>query len=232
MIRFSNYRWLYAVISFFVLAPGIVSLLRFGLKPSIDFTGGSLLEISAKSLNRDMIEKVSEDASLPLVSIQQSGDTYILRIKPEGAEKTKEFLDALEKTAGMNVQLLRNEQVGPVLGRELLLKALVAAIFAIIAILLYIAYAFKNVVYGISAIIALVHDLFVVLGVFSILGAIQGVEVDTLFVTAILTTMSFSVHDTIVVFDRVREQKKRGVYSSISDITDAAITQTMSRSLA
>jgi preprotein translocase subunit SecF len=210
------------------------SLFRFGLKPSIDFTGGTLLEITAISgIKKEMLEKTAEKISLPVANIQQSqGGTYILRIKPEGSEKTQMFLNALEKDSNIQAQLLRNETVGPVLGRELLQKALIAAVFAIICILLYIAYAFKNVTYGIAAIVALTHDLLVVLGGFSILGIIKGVEIDTLFVTAILTTMSFSVHDTIVVFDRIREMKKRGFRGTVEEITDAALTQTMSRSLA
>jgi preprotein translocase subunit SecF len=101
-----------------------------------------------------------------------------------------------------------------------------------VAILLYVAYAFKNLRFGFAAVIALVHDLMVVVGSFSILGKLFNVEVDTLFVTAVLTTMSFSVHDTIVVFDRIREyQRKSGKYS-FDEICDRALTETMGRSIA
>jgi len=233
MIRFSKYIWVYFFVSALVILPGIYSLLRYGLKPSIDFTGGTLIELSSsKKVDKEFFETEAKNISLPLVGVQQSqGGTFLLRIKPEGSDKTQEFLKALSKE-GTEIKLLRNETVGPVLGKELLQKALFAAVIAITCILLYVAYAFKNITFGISAIVALIHDLLVVIGIFSLLGVFKGVEVDTLFVTAVLTTMSFSVHDTIVVFDRIREMKRRGSRGTIEELTDTALTQTMSRSLA
>jgi len=117
------------------------------------------------------------------------------------------------------------------LGRELLEKTFVASIIAIIIILLYVAWAFKNIRFGVSAIVALIHDLLVVISVFALLGVFKGIEVDSLFVTAILTTMSFSVHDTIVVFDRIREFQKRGGRSTFEQQINQALTETMGRSL-
>lgn len=111
--------------------------------------------------------------------------------------------------------------MGPVLGAELLQKTVTAALIAMVGILAYVAYAFKNIKFGISAVIALIHDLLVVVGLFSLFGHFWGVEVDTLFVTAFLTTMSFSVHDTIVVFDRIREKMKRGEEGSFEALSDA-----------
>ncbi len=234
MIRFSKYIWVYFFISGLVIVPGLISLARFGLKQSVDFTGGTLIELSApSSMTKQVLEQEAQKASLPLVGVQQSGGgTYILRVKPEIEDKSKSFLDTLQKDSNSQIKLLRNETVGPVLGKELLQKALIAALVAITGILVYVAYAFKNVTYGISAIVALIHDLLVVIGIFSILGAWKGIEVDTLFVTAVLTTMSFSVHDTIVVFDRIREMKRRGTKGTVEEITDRALTQTISRSLA
>jgi preprotein translocase subunit SecF len=106
-----------------------------------------------------------------------------------------------------------------------------AAALAISAILLYVAWAFKNIRFGVAAVIALLHDLLVVLGSFSIFGYVFGVEVDTLFITAFLTTMSFSVHDTIVVFDRIREYLRRDRSRPFDEISDMALTETMNRSL-
>ena len=214
MIRFSKYIWLYMFISGLVLVPGTYSLIRWGLKPAIDFTGGTLIEIqSEKDLTR---------VNLPVSSIQKTtNNTYLLRMK-EGADK-------LPTISG---QILRNETVGPVLGSELLKKTITAAIVAIIAILLYVAYAFKNFKFGVAAITALIHDLLVVIGCFSLFGHFLGVEVDTLFVTAFLTTMSFSVHDTIVVFDRIREMTKRGDQLPFDHLADRAMTETIGRSTA
>ena len=234
MIRFSKYLWLYGVISALVLIPGIFSLVRFGLRPAIDFTGGTLLELTfTQDVPQNILELVANKDGVPLVSIQKtSSNTYLLRMKPEGSEKVAAFQTGLATSVGEIPEVARNETVGPVLGKELLHKTLAAAIMAVIGILLYVAWAFKNVRFGVAAVIALVHDLLVVVGIFSLLGWFANVEVDTLFVTAILTTMSFSVHDTIVVFDRIRELLRGSPKAGIAEISDRALTETMGRSLA
>ncbi|MBI5614146.1 protein translocase subunit SecF [Candidatus Gottesmanbacteria bacterium] len=231
MIRFSKYILLYFLFSGVFLAVGMYSLARFGLKQSIDFTGGALLEMKvADTTTQTILEDIGKKQNMAIASMQKSYEkTYVLRIKPEDAEKVTVFVDEIKKI-DKEAQLLRRETVGPILGKELLMKAVSAAIIAMIGILLYVAYAFKNIKFGVSAIIALFHDLLMVLGVFSLLGHLRGVEVDTLFVTAFLTTMSFSVHDTIVVFDRIREYLKRGVKLSFEETCDLALTETMGRS--
>ncbi len=211
MIRFSRYYWVYCFISALVLVPGVYSLVRYGLRPSIDFTGGTLLEVS--------FDKPVEE-SLLSQAVKTSNNTYLFRMKPGESEKVA--------SAGA---ILRNETVGPVLGSELLAKSVVAAVLAIFGIFLYVAYAFRNAKFGASAIVALIHDLLVVLGVYSLLGVFLGVEVDTLFVTAFLTTMSFSVHDTIVVFDRIREYRRKDEKTAFDQIADRALNETMGRSL-
>lgn len=192
------------IISGLVLIPGTYSLLRWGLRPSIDFTGGTLVEVKSDK---------------PVAGAQKTGSgTYLLRLQNE--------------TASVAGEVVRQETVGPVLGKELLNKTVTAALIAIVAILAFVAYAFKNIKFGISAIIALIHDLLVVVGLFSLLGHLWGVEVDTLFVTAFLTTMSFSVHDTIVVFDRIREMLKRGEQLPFDQLCDTAMTEIVGRSTA
>jgi preprotein translocase subunit SecF len=213
--------------------PGIFSLFTHGLNQSIDFTGGGLVEISVpEAIKKSDIESSAKNVELPLVTIQQTqSKSFLLRIKPEGVDKIPDFMKDFLKSSQATVRVLRQETVGPILGQELLTKSLIAALLAIGGILLYLAYTFKNFIYGVSAIVALIHDLMVVVGIFSLLGLARGVEVDTLFVTAVLTTMSFSVHDTIVVFDRIREMQKRGVKGTFTELSDMALTQTMSRSL-
>ena len=203
------------IISGLVLVPGMYSLIRYGLRPSIDFTGGTLVEIKADE------HIVKENLSFTSMQKTSTG-TYILRLK-DGSETIP---------ASLSANIIRDETVGPVLGAELLQKTITAALIAMFAILAYVAYAFKNIKFGISAVIALIHDLLVVIGLFSLFGRWWGVEVDTLFVTAFLTTMSFSVHDTIVVFDRIREKMKRGETGSFEALSDQALTETMGRSLA
>ncbi|MFZ5844914.1 MAG: protein translocase subunit SecF [Patescibacteria group bacterium] len=234
MIRFSKYLWLYFLISALVLVPGAASLVFFGLRPAIDFTGGNLVEVRlVPPVSPPDLSELVAKQNLPLVGMQlTSKNTYLLRFKPLGSQENTQFEKGLAETFGQNYQVIRNESVGPILGKELLIKSVFAATLAIIGILLYIAYAFKSFKYGTAAVLALFHDLLVVVGSFSLLGYFFKIEVDTLFVTAFLTTMSFSVHDTIVVFDRIREFVKRGERLSFDQVCDRALTETMGRSLA
>ncbi len=233
MIRFSRYLWVYAIISALVLIPGMYSFIRFGLRPSIDFAGGSLVEYrTSKRVSILEVTGLAKDIGLDVVSAQQSGDfAFILRMKQITRQDITLLTETIQNRASVSAAVVRNETVGPVLGKELLSKTLFAALLAISAILAYVAWAFKNIRFGVAAVVALLHDLLVVLGAFSLFGRFLGVEVDTLFVTAFLTTMSFSVHDTIVVFDRIREYTKRDRNKSFEEISDTALTETMNRSL-
>ena len=215
MMRFSKYIWLYMFISALVVVPGTYSLIRWGLRSSIDFTGGTLIELKT---DEKMVNKY-----FPATTFQKtSSGTYILRLQ-EGS---------VTVPASLSASIVRDETVGPVLGRELLQKTVTAALIAVFAILAYVAYAFKNIKFGVSAVIALIHDLLVVIGCFSLFGHFFKAEVDTLFVTAFLTTMSFSVHDTIVVFDRIREMLARGERLPFDELADRAMTETIGRSTA
>ncbi len=233
MIRFSKYILLYFFISGLVLVPGIFSLVRYGLRPSIDFTGGTVVEVqTAQAVDMtNLTQEIHALDNVPLERVSASGpQSFVFKLRPADSATVRSLVDVVAK-AGGEVSVLRNETVGPVIGSELLRKALIAAGIAVVAILGYVAYAFKNFKFGICAVVALVHDLLVVLGLFSLFGVWYGVEVDTLFVTAVLTTMSFSVHDTIVIFDRIREHMRRGGRGTITEISDTALTETMNRSL-
>lgn len=233
MIRFSKFYWVYMLISASVLIPGIYSLIRYGFKPAIDFTGGSLIEVQlSDSTEPSVIDKAVDAAGIQLVSSQRSGaSTYLLRMKPISDASLGQFEKTLLGVKGESAQVLRKETVGPILGKELFAKTVTASMFAVVVILGYVAYAFHSVKYGVSAVLALIHDVLVVFGSFSLLGHFFGVEVDTLFVTAFLTTMSLSVHDTIVIFDRIREHRKRDQHTDLSMLSDMALTETMNRSL-
>lgn len=233
MINFIKHIKLYFLISAIVIIPGIFSIFKWGFKPSIDFTGGTLLEVRLEKSpdSPGALGKYFEDQKVTVGSIQTSGNnTYLIKSKEFGKDVAIKIQENLKTDYG-KVEELRFETVGPVLGRELLQKTFVGALLAIIGILFYVAYSFKNIKFGLSSVLALIHDVLVVSGIFSLLGHYANIEVDSLFVTAILTTMSFSVHDTIVVFDRIRESARKNPTLSIELQINKAVTETMVRSL-
>lgn len=188
-------------------------------------------QISNSNISNAELIKEVEKLKVEVGSIQTSGkDTYLFKTKTIDRKKSAEIQESLKKKYG-KVTEVRFETVGPILGKELLQKTYTATLIAIIAILSYVAFAFKNIKFGTAAVLALIHDLLVVVGLFAIFGKVFGVEVDSLFVTAVLTTMSFSVHDTIVVFDRIREAKKKNPKMEIETLANKAVTETMGRSL-
>lgn len=224
-----NYQ-IYFVISLLVIVPGLISLLMNGLKLGIDFTGGALLEVQLSNATTvQQVETLAKDR-FSLDQITTSGSNrFLIR----GQNLTNEQKTVLVSELGKlgEVKELRFEVVGPTLGRELLQKTLTALLLASLIITWFVARQFKELKYGVSAILAMFHDTLVLLGVFSLLGKFAGVEVDVLFVTALLTTLSFSVHDTIVVFDRIRELHRKHAHIPFQELADMAVLETMGRSL-
>jgi preprotein translocase subunit SecF len=164
-------------------------------------------------------------------SIQSAGDDHwILKGKVIDNQAKEEVLERLSAEYDP-VTELRFESVGPTLGRELLNKTITAVILAAVLITAYVARQFKEIKYGVCAVAAMLHDTIILLGAFSLLGWWLGVEVDVLFVTALLTTLSFSVHDTIVVYDRIREIKDKHPRIEYLTVVDTAVLQTLGRSL-
>lgn len=206
-INWMRYRLIYLAISALVIGVGVFGLFKWGLSLGIDFTGGTILEYKLP------------DGSIKII---KSGNI--------DQAKKEEIKKETETTAGGTVEELRFENVGPAIGPELIKKTVYALVISALAILLWIAYQFKSIKFGISATLATLHDSLVLLGSFSLLGHFAGADVDFLFVTAMLTILSFSVHDTIVVYDRIREsQKKFG--GSLYDLANKATSETMVRSL-
>ncbi len=228
-----RYKYLYFLISALVIIPGIVSLVLFGLKPAIDFTGGTLAEYKfVNEVTKEEIKEVLEVNEYQVNSIQTSGrNTFLLRLPPLDSEQTIKIKDIFQEKFDQSPEELRLETVGPTLGKELLTKTIIAIILAAGLIMGYVAWRFKNAKFGVCAILAMFHDSLVLIGAFSLLGYFAGIEVDTLFVTALLTILSFSVHDTIVVYDRIRESQKLYPKADFGDLANKAITETLSRSL-
>ena len=234
-----TYRKLFYALSTILVLGSIASMAVWGLNPGIDFKGGSILEVEYSGTRPTQSAVVEALAPLALdASVRATGDTgYIIKMK-DIDQVQKKSLDNVLSTFGTSTEK-RFDSVGPLLGVEALRKSLASIAFVILAIVLFIAFAFRKVSepvsswkYGIVAIIALAHDVIVPAGVFSLLGHFKGYEVDTLFVTALLVVLGFSVHDTIVVFDRVRENLFHAKANKPFDqIVGESISQTFTRSI-
>lgn len=232
---------LYFTISLLVIIPGIISILLWGMRLSIDFTGGSRMTfISPSSISGKEVGQIKTSFAknnIAIATMQQSGKQVIIRTAPLNQQKHQTLIADLAKE---NQQIKEDsfETVGPTIGSETTANAIKGVLLASLLIVLYIAWAFRQVPkpansfrFGFCAIIALLHDVLVVVGIFSILGHFLKVEIDSLFVTALLTVIGFSVHDTIVVFDRIRENLKRKLALSFEEVVNESILQTLGRSL-
>jgi preprotein translocase subunit SecF len=235
-------RRIFLMISGIITGVCLLSVLLFGFKLSIEFTGGSKLEVSSsdnKTLDVGKIKSVISSQKVNVVTITKNSDKDIIIRTDTITDATKNKLLAKLADSKINVKEKSFNTLGPIIGGETRNNALKAVGLAILAITLYIAFAFRHVSkpisswkFGISAILALVHDVLIVVGTFSILGALFGIEIDTLFITAVLTIMGFSVHDTIVVFDRIRENLIKNVHNlSFGEVVNRSFNETLARSL-
>lgn len=230
-MRLMRFKIFFFIFSILVVLPGLYYLITSGLKLGIDFTGGALLEYRfEKEISKSDLEKYG--------IVTDAGEkTFIIRTKPLESQKLIEVKSEIKNNFG-EFEVKREENVGPVIGAELKTKAVYATLMACVMIILYITWAFRKVPkpassfrFGMATIFALIHDVLVVVGVFAFLGRYYNVEIDTLFVTALLTIIGFSVHDTIVVFDRIRENLPKFLGRKFIEVADISITQTLARSL-
>jgi len=235
-----KHRKIWYAFSLLIVVASLFSMFKFGLKQGIDFTGGALLEVEyAAKPDAFVVKQKIESLSLGSAVVQPSGEkNIIVRMKDLTEEQHQKVLSA-SLSVGQGGKEIRFDSIGPVIGKELKKKSISAMILVIVMIVLYIAFAFRKVsqpvnsfYYGLMAVVALIHDVTLPAGVFAVLGHYYGVEVDTLFVTALLTVLGFSVHDTIVVFDRIRENlRNNGNKNNFETIVGASVNQTISRSI-
>lgn len=232
MIHFLRYSKLYAAISILVIGIGLFSIFRWGYVFSIDFVGGTNIEYQLdKPMTRNQVQHILDSQKIEYQSIAITQDSVLFRAKPISETEEKTVRALFSTTQKSPVKVLRYETVGPVLGREMMVKTGIAALIAIAGILLYMAYAFRSFQFATAAIIAMIHDFLVVIGVYSIFSRFFGAQVDTLFVTALLTAMSFSVHDTIIIFDKIREYMRRGESDTLTTKANRALTENLVRSV-
>jgi len=230
-----KYYWVYFVISGLVIIPGLYSLINYGLKLSIDFTGGTLLEFqlseNPNQYNQFQLEQQLNELGIEASSVKQEGTDFVIKSKNFDQATNTLLQQKLASLAGTVVTEKRFETLGPTFGAETLRRALTALLLAAIVILFFVWRQFKDKKYGICAVLAMLHDTLVVLGVFSLLGHFWGVEIDTLFMTALLTILSFSVHDTIVVYDRIRESNRKMSHIPYETLIHKAVNETLGRSV-
>ncbi|HEX7724732.1 MAG TPA: protein translocase subunit SecF [Candidatus Paceibacterota bacterium] len=239
-----KYRSIFYTLSIILIVASFVSFGMWGLLPGIEFTGGTIIEVGYTPNTRPVQETVAQALTAidPAASIRPSvengQESYIVRMKEVDAAQKQTVLSTLG--VGSNGATLKSfDSIGPILGAEALRKAMWSIVLVILAIVLYITFVFRKVSepvaswkYGVTAIIALVHDVIIPTGVFSVLGHFLGYEVDTLFVTALLVVLGFSVHDTIVVFDRVRENLRHGTGKEpFAETVGRSVGQTFTRSI-
>lgn len=250
VIDFVGKRFFYLILSALIVVPGLISLvIPPALRPGIEFTSGSLMNVRfdrdvEQGLLRDVLTRQGHGDAI----VQRTGDgdylirTHILRAEKRGGE-TGEVLESGERDDMLNalrqqfgpLTMLSYEEVSPIIAQEIAQRAALAVLVASVFILLYISFAFRQVAkpfrYGTCAILAMIHDVLVVIGLFSIMGKVFGTEVDSMFITAVLTVIGFSVHDTIVVFDRTRENLRRLPGRTFGDVVNVSLNQTLARSL-
>lgn len=247
-----KYRWIWFGISGAILVPGLIGIVmclqqfHAPLKLGIDFTGGSILQYQFdKPAPLEEVRSILETSNLPGSQVQQAEiggkEVVVMRTRALDDESEKRKLDDNLRAKLGDFKVLSVDKVSATIGPELLQSGLVAMLITFGMMVAYISYRFKFD-YAICAIVALIHDVLALCGIFAILGLVIGTEVDSLFISAILTVIGFSVHDTIVVFDRIRENAKfvgskasdaeRGDYKkTFGDVANDSVNQTLARSI-
>jgi preprotein translocase subunit SecF len=239
MLNILGKRYLFFAISLAFILPGMIILGIFGLHPSIDFTGGSLLELQFDASNLPQpaeLVVLYKDLGVADVQVQTTNDeTFIIRSNFLDDDLRNTIISTITENYGQGVIVLRSDSVGPTIGREVTGRASIAVIFAALGVIIYMTFAFRGVPhalrYGICAIIAMFHDVLIVISLVAIGGVLFGWQFDSLTLTAFLTVIGFSVQDKIVVFDRIRENSSIYRKLPFETLANHSIVQTLQRSI-
>lgn len=237
-INFLKYKKVYFVVLSLISIASIASLVYFGLKPGIDFTGGSILEIEYKGERpqNQAIEEKLAGLDLGQYTVQPVQDKGVIIRTKDITEEIHQ--DVIQRLGREEIIEKRFESVGSVIGKELKEKTVTLVIVSLFAIIIYIAFAFKKVQgsvkswqYALSSLVCLSHDILIPLGVFAILGYLYKVEISIAVITALLTVIGCSINNVIVVFDRIRENSIRRTAPTFNEIVNQSINQTLGRCL-
>ncbi len=226
-----KFRPVFLIISLLFIGTSLFSIIKWQFKPSIDFTGGSVWELTIPNYSEEKIKEIFSQSNLELKSIDFAGQqNYSLKFvdididqKNNLSKNLKEFFPDFKE--------LKFESLGATLGKELFQKTLAAIILSSIFLFIFIGRRFRDISFGLGAVLAMLHDAFILIGVFSLFGHFFGAELDALFVTALLTTLSSSVHDTVVTFDRIRELRRHSFQKDWVSLANQAVTETLVRSI-
>jgi len=233
---FLKYRKIYFAFSGLLILGSLACLILFGLKPGIDFTGGSILEVEYKAerFSNQEIKNALADLELGEIYIQPTGERgVIIRMKDIDEATHQQVLEKLGQ-----VEELRFESIGPVIGRELKEKTKIVIVLSLLAIVFYIALAFRRIQrpvsswqYGIASLLALFHDVLIPIGTLSLLGKFYGVQITIPVIVALLTVLGYSINNTVVVFDRIRENLLKRIGATYEGTVNNSLNQTLTRSL-
>lgn len=238
-IQFIKYRKVYFIFSGALVLASLIFLAVFGLRWGIDFVGGSLLEVEFKEarLSSEEIRTELKEIDLGEIIIQPTGEMgVIIRMKATDVETRELVVQRLKERAELTV--LRNDLIGPVIGRELRDSTIIIIVLGFLVIVSYIALAFRRISrpvaswqYGIVSLIALLHDVLITLGVFALLGFFYYIEITIPIITGLLVVIGYSINDSVVIFDRIRENLIKRIGLTYDETVNISLNQTLSRSI-
>jgi preprotein translocase subunit SecF len=237
MIDFVGKRRWFFFISALLFIVSIASLAIFGLKPGIDFAGGTSLTLEFSSpVEPNQLRQEMAKLGYSEATIQKMGtDSFLVHLREISAQERDTLRDNLETDLGIQLEVTGYYSTSPTVGASTARNAGIAVIISAIGMLIYIAWAFRKMPkpfrWGMSAVIALLHDVVILIGIFSLLGWIAGIEVDALFITALLTIVGYSINNTVVVYDRIRENRTKGISSDFAVTVNSSIVETLGRCL-
>ena len=230
-------RFWFFLISAVVLIPGIISLATFGLEPGVDFSSGTTMTLRFDAeVEQNQLRQELAGLGYDKAMIQRTGEgDFFVRVREISTEEKQELISSLGADLNTEVTVRDYYTVSPIIATETGRNAAIAIGIAAVFMLFYIVWAFRRMPkpfrWGTCAIIALIHDVLVVMGVFSILGWVAGVQIDAMFITGMLTVVGYSVNNTVVVFDRIRENVSKGISKDFEVTVNSSILETIARSL-
>jgi preprotein translocase subunit SecF len=235
-----THKTLFLSIAGAMVLASLFAVALFGLKMGIDFTGGAQVQVvyTGEKPTATELSTAIEESGLGTSVVQPTDSGYTIKLRDVGEEERLQLKEALSLSGTKEYTETSFTSVGPSIGSELTQKAIIAILAVVIGIILFIAFSFRHVSlpvaswkYGMIAIVTLAHDIIIPIGLFAVLGEFAGAEVDTLFVVALLTILGVSVSDTIVIFDRIRENLKLKISSDFSEVVGKSLSQSFTRSI-